>query len=91
MEQMSDTDMAALALVGYCNDRDSYGPHYFDCGDLGIIYIYWGHRGWEHRVITIEPMPTEARDEFIEIQAHDTEYRRWVENMRQVLKEFRSD
>ena len=47
-----------LSVMEYLNDKEQYYAHAFDCGDLGILYIWWG-RNWEIQWIKVEPLPDE--------------------------------
>jgi hypothetical protein len=50
-----------LRVMSWLNDRQEYWTHYFDCGELGIMRIYWRH-GWEIEWATVAPCPVEIAE-----------------------------
>ena len=59
MKQRTQKETMELEIMHYLNRRCTYASHIFDCGDLGIVELYWQHHGWEKRWLNIKPLPTE--------------------------------
>lgn len=56
-------NIVAGLLYGYMNDNKRHRGAYFDCGDIGIVYIFWNNGMWNSRWTTsdIEPLPKEIQ------------------------------
>ncbi len=56
MQRTPREDME-LEIMGYLNENRMYYGAYYDCGDLGILHIYWSRSTWETEWIEIQPWP----------------------------------
>jgi len=53
--ELSDRDNKYLEIITRLNKAHQQGSiHYYDCGELGIIHIYWHGNRWEHEWIPVE-------------------------------------
>jgi len=57
-EKETRRDKIALEVKRWCNEHNNWRRRYFDCGDYGVLYLYWTGPTWEHRWIEIEPLPS---------------------------------
>lgn len=48
---------AELIIMKYLNQRRDYSTHYFNCGELGYLRIYWISSRWEKEWFDLESMP----------------------------------
>ena len=52
----SPRDRLALEMMAHLNDKQEYHTRVFDCGELGVLRI-WFHRRWSYQWWQPEPLP----------------------------------
>ena len=46
-----------LAAMEHLNSQSNCSECLYDCGELGLLQIYWGRYGWEYMWLEIDPLP----------------------------------
>ena len=84
--ELGDRECMELALMGWCNKRNEYWRHVYDCGELGILDLYIGHHGlWQSSWLDIENVPPGAMLDFGEVKKVEAAHRAAIEGIREQL------